>query len=372
MGTALWHNWQTRNAGGDLIERIYFTIASDATLAGEIQLEQIHVHRNEQLNEGLNIDLPVIRTDIHWTPPDLVVSGKLAPADFTSYHGGDLADEITALLSLALRVRCKPGGRWWTHGIRSDDLDAPPRPMDEPQPSSPLHPRGREILPMLTGERDISVAESLLAIYPKLNEKKSVAVMKAARQYQLGTWLANEDPNLAWIRLVGALEIAANDVKIPKQSYVDRANELMPAFAAALEGLDGEVAENIAKSIAPLIGSTRKFLRFLELHCPSPPDQRPSEHDQVDWNNLTNAFKLVYEYRSTALHAGQPFPQPMCEAPRKFDDKAFIERPTGLASAANNASWAADDCPMLLATFEYITHGALVAWWAQLGADPKF
>ncbi|QOC94355.1 hypothetical protein [Micromonospora craniellae] len=351
-----------------MVERMYFTVASDATLVGKLQAGPLRVSHNEEFVDPQSNECPIMRTDIYWTPPDLIASGELAATDFTAYHGGDMADEATALLSLALRVRCKPGGRWWTHGIGSGGLEDPPFSMDHPQPTSPLHPRGHEVLPRLTGQRDVSGAASLIAAYPTLTENKSVAVMKAARQYQLGMWVANEDPNLAWIRLVGALEVAANEVKAPKQPYVERARDLLPDFAKTLEGLDEEIAENIAKSIAPLIGSTRKFLRFLELYCPPPPNLRPSEGDQVDWTTLNETFKLIYQYRSIALHGGRPFPQPMCEAPRQFDDGVPIERPSGLASGANNASWIAVDYPMLLATFEYMTQGALVAWWSQLGA----
>lgn len=368
MGTALWHNWRARDSGVDLVERMYFTVAGDATLVGKLQAGPLLVYRDEGLVDPWSNEWPIIRTDIHWTPPDLVVSGDLAATDFTAYHGGDVADEVTALLSLALRVRCKPGGRWWTHGIGSGGLDDPPFSMDHPQPTSPLHPRGREVLPGLTGRRDVSGAASLIAAFPTLTEKKSIAVMKAARQYQLGMWVANEDPNLAWIRLVGALEVAANEVRTPRQPYVERARDLLPDFAKTLEGLNEEIAESIAKSIAPLIGSTRKFLRFLELYCPPPPSLRPSKDDQVDWRTLDEAYKLIYQYRSSALHGGRPFPQPMCEAPRQFDDGVPIERPSGLTSGAYNASWSKADYPILLATFEYITQGALVAWWSQLAA----
>lgn len=369
MGTALWHSWHALDSEVDLVERMYFTVASDATLAGELELGPLHIYRDEDLVDPQNNECPIVRSDIYWTPPELVVSGELTATDFAAYHGGDQADEIAALLSLALRIRCKPGGHWWTHGIGSGGLESPPIPMNHTQPTSPLHPHGREILPRLAGERDVSAAAPLIAAYPTLTEKKSTAVMKAARQYQMGMWVANEDPNLAWIRLVGALEVAANEVKVPKQSYVERARDLLPDFAKALEGLDGKTAEGIAKSIAPLIGSTRKFLHFLQLYCPPPPDRRPSEGDQVDWTTLGEKFRLIYQYRSAALHGGQPFPHPMCETPRQFDASGPIERPAGLSSAANNASWSMDDCPMLLATFEYIAQGALIAWWDQLGAN---
>jgi hypothetical protein len=77
---------------------------------------------------------------------------------------------------------------------------------------------------------------------------------------------------------------------------------------------------------------------------------------------------LIYGYRSTALHQGRPFPAPMCEPPRAFDSGVAIERPLGLSSAAYNASWVKDEYPMLLATFEYLVHGALLNWWEHLSS----
>jgi hypothetical protein len=43
MGTALWHNWTSRNSGSQLIERIYFMTASDATFAGNLSLDQFQI-----------------------------------------------------------------------------------------------------------------------------------------------------------------------------------------------------------------------------------------------------------------------------------------------------------------------------------------
>lgn len=86
----------------------------------------------------------------------------------------------------------------------------------------------------------------------------------------------------------------------------------------------------------------------------------------MDWDALQAPFRLIYGYRSKALHEGQPFPAPMCEPPRMFDNGRPIERPMGLSSAAYNASWTKEEYPLLLSTFEYLVHGALLAWWRQL------
>jgi hypothetical protein len=241
--------------------------------------------------------------------------------------------------------------------------------VDFPEPTSPAHPRGLEVLPRLTGERDVGAAADLIASYPGLSEKNGIALMQAARQYQLGVWVANEDPNLAWLRLVGAVEVAAGTLKVPKQSYVDQARELHPDFAGELDGLDPDVAERIAKSVSNVIGATRKFLYFLEKFCPAAPGERPDDHDQVDWNALGPMFKQIYGYRSDALHNGRPFPAPMCEVPRTDVNEVPIERAWGLSSAADNASWTKEEYPMLLATFEFIVRGALINWWEQLPAS---
>lgn len=47
-------------------------------------------------------------------------------------------------------------------------------------------------------------------------------------------------------------------------------------------------------------------------------------------------------------------------------DKRVEERPTGLAASSNSATWLAEDFPMYLHTFAYITRGALLRWWELL------
>ena len=80
-------------------------------------------------------------------------------------------------------------------------------------------------------------------------------------------------------------------------------------------GVDGLV-DRIGKEFADTLGSTKKFIDFLLTHLPPPPSQRP-QWGQLSWeeSNLRKALRLVYEYRSQALHRGVPFPGPMCAPP---------------------------------------------------------
>ena len=76
-----------------------------------------------------------------------------------------------------------------------------------------------------------------------------------------------------------------------------------------------------------------------------------------------------------SLHRGTAFPLPMCEAPRytAAPDKLMSvqEKPDGLARASRNASWKADQTPMLLNTFEHVARGALLNWWKSPGTQKQ-
>ena len=111
-----------------------------------------------------------------------------------------------------------------------------------------------------------------------------------------------------------------------------------------------------------------RFLSFMENFLPGPPDERP-KWDKVDWACMTDYLRMIYNYRSRALHAGTPFPEPMCEVPHVFDDGVPIERPIGHATGVPEASWLAEDTPMLLSTFEYIVRSALLRWWSELSPE---
>jgi len=82
---------------------------------------------------------------------------------------------------------------------------------------------------------------------------------------------------------------------------------------------------------------------------------------------MREGVKKIYQLRSTALHEGVPFPDPMCWPPRSHGEPPVLEeRPTGIAAGGGGGVWLAEDMPLSLHTFAYIVRGALVAWWKKM------
>lgn len=149
------------------------------------------------------------------------------------------------------------------------------------------------------------------------------------------------DANLAWLLFVSALETGAKDVFSKKES---------------------------------IIGSFTKFV--LQFH-PDPPKQRPSADTlQFEWteNNFRRTLKLVYEYRSRALHDGKPFPPPMLDRPWQYNHHSPpIEVPgPGFGVSTMGGTWRKEELPINLHTFHYITRHTLLNWWdRELSKNPR-
>ena len=61
-----------------------------------------------------------------------------------------------------------------------------------------------------------------------------------------------------------------------------------------------ELVKKVAKEIADITGATLKFTEFILAFDPGPP--KGERLIPVDWTNLRRAVKLVYAWRSRALH----------------------------------------------------------------------
>ena len=72
---------------------------------------------------------------------------------------------------------------------------------------------------------------------------------------------------------------------------------------------------------------------------------------------MKKIFKKIYGYRSKALHAGTPFPLPMCEAPPQITSngqKIFSEKGMlSLAFHTQEGSWLPEDAPLNLNAFAH-------------------
>jgi hypothetical protein len=301
-------------------------------------------------------------------------------------------DEIASLLSLILGVRVRSGGRVRT--FSDDEPAGRPSYAGHAMPALPVPAWNAPILPGLADMRvPLPYVKRLLPRYPQLEAQEAVTLVRAARHYATALWVADNDPEQAWLQLVSAIEtvaaqeaVAANPAELFAETY--------PDAAELVRGCGGdELLTKVAKHFKGLIGASRGFLDFVERYKPEPPDERPPTavirnlwddsgaltpsspetvtpvETRVDWDNLRPTLKTIYRHRSALLHSGTPFPADLCLPPNRIDGIP-AERPLGRQSSAGTTTWTASDTPIHLHTFAHLTRGALLNWWtARTRAD---
>jgi len=297
----------------------------------------------------------------------------MSKTDESLYHGGTLVDEIAALASLALGVRIRAGGETRRFEPGKDPFGRPCAWNDEPRPVVRVR-RNHLVLPSVTGTHSLDPLKTLKSI-PLIDPARYVSLIRACKFYQDALWVAESEPNLAWLMFVSALETAANDVYETNASADERLRDSKPDLATLLEQHGGhQLVTQVADMIAHTFGATKKFIDFTMQFVPDPPPQRP-EQDWlcVKWEkkSLKTILNSVYGYRSRSLHAGLPFPAPMFEAPFRFAaDTPPSEVPlTGLASHFRGGTWMPKDTPINLHCFHYIARGVLLKWWQSISND---
>jgi hypothetical protein len=288
-----------------------------------------------------------------------------------SYHGGSLADEIAALVSLLAGVRCHAGPvsrRYLAGGDAGGsptwDSTQVPRLIGPP-------PGWRSRLPSVSLALDLGELRTPLSRYPRLTAASARELIRAARLYQQAVWNADADPQLAWLQAVGAVEVAAQRWQAPKLGAVARMRSADPVLAEILDRTSPAVREAVAEHLQGTLKSTSRFVRFMKEFAPSPRKPRPARPYRLDRRRFTTAMRAVYARRSEALHGGVPIPFAMCEAPDVDKRGAIAERTPALGSGAWDASWPADATPMYLDTFTELARGALIAWWDSMPLESE-
>jgi hypothetical protein len=290
-----------------------------------------------------------------------------AETDTATWHGGGLDDELAALVSLALGIRLQSGGRIREFDPDPDgDMRGRPVHFDHVPPYLPP-PRRAPLLPTITGPVRLGEASERLAGYPELTAAQANALVKAARAWQEAVWVADADPRQAWLRLVSALEAAAQAwASGPARSPEERLMLARPKLAKRLaRDATPELRRFVAKDLDGIFKATEKFIDFTMAHLPEPPAVRPPEGFRLNWARVAEHLELVYAWRSRDLHDGTPIPVPMCEPPPELEGHpAPSEVPLGLATWTGSATWTKADIPMLLHAFAYIARGTLLNWLA--------
>jgi hypothetical protein len=299
-----------------------------------------------------------------------------APSHDTEIHesteqfvGGDLGDELAALLGLALNRRIRSGGPV-RQGLPGSDqpLGFPTETTYHEPTLDP--PRHAAILPGVASPASLADAQELLATYPALPPADAVVLVRAARQYVDGLWLADADPRIAWIKFVGALEAAAARRDDSRQDTpIEQLKRHKKGLYRRLEKGPPEALAAVADQFARTFFVERKVRSFVKQFGPGPPTIRPSGAGwHFPWNELDDALHIIYDHRSRDLHDGIPFPPPLCEPPHIADDGIAAERFPALAIGTLGGKWSARQLPMYLHVFAHVVGGSLRNWWSSLAA----
>ena len=253
---------------------------------------------------------------------------------------------------------------------RTFEVDADPRgrPIRWGGKMSPvlLAHRGGAQIPRAAGERHTTHLGAFSRL-DELDDASCSILLKAARLYQQAIWIADADPNVAWLLLVSAAETVAASRSAGTEDHMEQLQLWKPELAELLQtNCSPEVASRVAVMLADYTRSTKKFIGFLTTYAPQPPQERP-RHDweRFDFTvgGIKNAASQVYGHRSRFLHAGTVMPAPMCWPPQCVDASGVSQEvPIGLAGGTKRANWSRESTPMLLHTFEYLVRGALLKW----------
>ena len=370
MGTDAWRNWKAFKDRQPETENADDELHSDRHFVGGPSVHgpySISVVTGLERTEAALAMRPagMLHVGIHTgLIPEVVVDGQLVTPNSDAYHGGNASDEIAALASLVLGVRLRVAGTSRISGIHGPDQDESPIHLEVPRLAHPGRV-GREYIPM-TQRRPADLDQlGRLDSFPALDETTHVELVRAARSYADGLWWSNEDQNQAWLHLVTAVEIAANHRQQSSAPPHELVESLWPELWSALLPAEPDVREAVARLVAPQMRATRKFVDFMTECAPDPPDVRPA-WGELEWSEMAAHARLIYRYRSGALHSGKPFPLPMMEPAREEQNGAIQEVPWGLNSGGLGGVWDAAESPMLLSTFEHIARGSLLSWWDEL------
>ncbi|QZD72872.1 hypothetical protein [Pseudomonas sp. 3-2] len=365
-------NWKLKAFGQQELSITEYPLYTDAHITGNIQKKDWpydFLNTIPHVNEpGMVRHSITLRIEEYFcsTVPDFSKTSNLL------FHGGLIQDEIAALASLCLGARIKAGGMSRIFGSSASDPLGRPTEWDYRLPPSLTVDKSRLILPEVTGTHSL---DELIRfeLLPTLNSQRSIALVRAARFYQDALWIAESEPSLAWLLLVSSLETAANEWRAENGTASQRLTESKPELVARLmEYNDDNLVQFVAEQIEHTLGATKKFIDFTLNFLPSPPPLRPDLCDQFSWKRkpMKNMLGTVYQYRSYALHGGIPFPPPMCDPTRKFDESLGYSEvgTTALAVSSYGGVWTAGDLPINLHAFHYIVRGALLGWWESMGA----
>lgn len=366
-GPASHLNFRAADRGDPCIGIVEVFLYSDVRFVDEVRqgIGPISLINPIRLDEGRVVPAIVLRYAFHYAE-DLAKnwSGR---SDLSRFTGASVFDELACLLSLQHGARLVAGDV--TRSFDSSDPLGTPQTDRAPPNIYLTASRSRPVLPWASEQKRMT--PGLLAQLGRMRPTDALALIRSARSYRDALWIADADPQLAWLLLVSAVETAAAHLAIPDEADAEaRLRDAAPKLADVLDDIGPSATGRAAPHLAHLFKSTARFLTFFKRFPAPPPERRPPEGFRFrPWDEgMKKALTAVYDWRSKALHAGVPFPPPMCMPPFPVhaDSGAPCETVPGLAASMQGGVWTRDEMPFGLHLFEHIARTSLLAWWNSL------
>ena len=149
----------------------------------------------------------------------------------------------------------------------------------------------------------------LLALERRYFERAMRAISRIAR----ATQRAIDDPTIAYVDLVAALESLSDDTDAPAASWQQMEGRKRRLIDDALDGADHELAERVRQAVieAERLGASSKFVAFVNENL-SPSYYRAEAVGSVRpmrGAELERALKLAYQIRSRNVHVLADLPR---------------------------------------------------------------
>ena len=377
-GPLVWRLWKAALAGVPSKAGWESLIYTDADLAGKVS-QEVGPFRLDRTGSGVGYPghplAPRLAVRINWHEPGRrpARSKTKIRREGRRWLGLDADAEIACLVSLILGCRARSGGK--VRRFSAKDLVGHPVYDKFVAPDNPAPVFVRSIMPGLAGVKGglAEIAEPML-LYPELSAYNATVLIRAAKHFAAALWVADNDPEQAWIQLVSSLEAAAatwrDEVSTPEAAF----EEYFPEPTKIIKQSDckNDILAAIASYFMPLIGASRRLEEFVIRFRPSPPSLRPPADGsgrlrQTDWSNLRPVVKAIYKHRSTFLHGGVPIPPALCMPPAMVDGIPE-EWPLGTPLDTGGATWSEEELSINLHTFAYLTRGVLLNWWSYVAS----
>ena len=369
IGPYAWMNWQSYTRGMPYHEGREAILFTDSSLTGfsvEGNLGPYSIVNALGFHQETVRPAPALHIDLHEVEMLPTEPPPLAPdTGAQAWTRLSIDQEISCILSLTLGIRLASSG--WSRVFDEHSPQGRPQFINyEPPAMPPIHGHHR-MLPGWNGKSvDITGVGDQLRSYASLSATDAVALARAAREYSQAVWIAESDPEMSWLQLVSALEVAALQWDSSEPNWVAEFANRFPELNEKLTPLLGDaLMSQLAETIKDTTRSTAKFLNFCLHFLPSAPVLEGEWPNQLDWNNkgdFKRRLQTIYKHRSRRLHSAIPFPNTLL-TPEPLETP--LEVPIGLGSGSGYSTWKSSDTPLTLYAFAHLTRGALLRWWNE-------